>query len=170
MIDNGVYLLGVLFVAIRFIVIATARWRLHAFFALLIAAYGVGLAAHADTGYRRDYHGGFGGLMTSIGLVIVCHVIGVALERSGAAVVLAECAADRRCTAPRSGDEHHWLRRFDPGFCDPALSFWQRSTRRCRAPAFRPVRRRLHSQPAYATPSACHPPRPVGRQCEPAGD
>ena len=92
MINSGPYLLGILIVAVCFIVIATARLRLHAFLALIIAAYGVGLAARMPLQeIAKTIAEGFGGLMTSIGLVIVCGtIIGVFLERSGAAVVMAE--------------------------------------------------------------------------------
>ncbi|NLF37942.1 GntP family permease [bacterium] len=85
-------LLGILVIAVCFIVIATARLRLHAFLALIIAAYGVGIAARMPAAdIAKTITEGFGSLMTSIGLVIVCGtIIGAFLERSGAAVVVAE--------------------------------------------------------------------------------
>ena len=42
---NGPILLVILLVAIGFIILSTARWKLNAFLALLLTAYGVGLAA-----------------------------------------------------------------------------------------------------------------------------
>lgn len=89
---SGPLLLVILAAAIVFIVWGTARFRLHAFLVLLLAAYGVGLAAGMPVlDVAKAVTEGFGNLMTKIGLVIAAGtVIGVMLERSGAAVVMAE--------------------------------------------------------------------------------
>lgn len=86
------YLVFVLFVLIALIVFATAKLKLNPFITLLLAAF---VAAFAYGLPLRDIEatirGGFGSIMGNIGLVIVLGtVIGVILERSGAAISMAE--------------------------------------------------------------------------------
>ncbi|WP_342560395.1 GntP family permease [Psychrobacillus sp. FSL W7-1457] len=82
-----VILLGVVFV-----VVATAVFKLHPFLALLISAFFVGIASGMPLlTVVENVNSGFGGLMTSIGIVIVAGtIIGVILEKSGAAYRMAE--------------------------------------------------------------------------------
>lgn len=82
-----VILLGVIFV-----VVATAIFKLHPFLALLISAFFVGIASGMPLlTVVENVNSGFGGLMTSIGIVIVAGtIIGVILEKSGAAYRMAE--------------------------------------------------------------------------------
>lgn len=89
---SGPVLILILVAAIAFIVWSTAKLKLHPFLALLLTAYGVGLAAGMPiTDIATTINKGFGNLMTSIGLVIVLGtIIGVFLEKSGAAVVMAD--------------------------------------------------------------------------------
>jgi gluconate:H+ symporter, GntP family len=89
---TGPLLIVILVLAIAFIVFSTAKLKLHPFLALVLTALGVGLAAGlAPLKVVQTIAEGFGGLMTSIGLVIVFGtIIGVFLERSGAAVVMAD--------------------------------------------------------------------------------
>jgi GntP family gluconate:H+ symporter len=89
---TGPLLIVILVAAIAFIVFSTARLKLHPFLALVVTAFGVGLAARLPSAeVVQAVAEGFGGLMTSIGLVIVFGtIIGVFLERSGAAIVMAE--------------------------------------------------------------------------------
>lgn len=89
---TGPLLIVILIVAIAFIVFSTAKLKLHPFLALILTAFGVGLAARMPSSQVvQAIAEGFGGLMTSIGLVIVFGtIIGVFLERSGAAVVMAD--------------------------------------------------------------------------------
>jgi len=88
---QGYYLLALLLVAVLFIVLGTARWKLHPFLALLLAAFGVGLfgglpGSETITAITE----GFGGTLGSIGIVIAAGtVIGVMLERSGSTRVIA---------------------------------------------------------------------------------
>ena len=82
----------VLFLIIGFIVIATSKFKLSPFIALLLAAF---IAAFAYGLPLRDIdsiiRNGFGSIMGNIGLVIVLGtLIGVILERSGAAIVMAQ--------------------------------------------------------------------------------
>ncbi|WP_342567006.1 GntP family permease [Psychrobacillus sp. FSL K6-4046] len=82
-----VILLGVVFV-----VVATAVFKLHPFLALLISAFFVGIASGMPLlTVVENVNSGFGGLMASIGIVIVAGtIIGVILEKSGAAYRMAE--------------------------------------------------------------------------------
>lgn len=89
---TGPLLIVILVLAIAFIVFSTAKLKLHPFLALILTAFGVGLAARMPSAQVvQTIAEGFGGLMTSIGLVIVFGtIIGVFLERSGSAVVMAD--------------------------------------------------------------------------------
>ncbi|MGE5576676.1 MAG: GntP family permease [Syntrophothermus sp.] len=89
---QGPMLVVILLVAIAFIILATARLKIHAFLALLITAYGVALAAKMPVlEIAKVIAAGFGGTLTAIGLVIIAGtIIGTFLERSGAALKMAE--------------------------------------------------------------------------------
>ena len=89
--NNGLPLLLSLVGSVIFIVVATTRWKLHPFLALLFAALAVGAGgglAPAQT--LTALTGGFGRTVGSIGIVIACGcIIGLALEKSGCAQVMA---------------------------------------------------------------------------------
>lgn len=89
--NNGTLLLLSLVGSVVFIVVATTRWKLHPFLALLFAALAVGAGgglAPAQT--LTALTGGFGRTVGSIGIVIACGcIIGLALEKSGCAQVMA---------------------------------------------------------------------------------
>lgn len=80
-----------LLLAIAFIVISTAKFKLHPFLALIIAAIGYGLCAgmpFADI--VKSVNNGFGNTVGSIGIVIIAGcIIGTFLEESGGAYVMA---------------------------------------------------------------------------------
>lgn len=82
----------ILIALIAFIVVATSGLRLHPFLVLLFAALAGGLAYGLPAAKVVDTIGsGFGSILGSIGLVIVFGtIIGVILERSGAALTMAE--------------------------------------------------------------------------------
>ena len=84
-------LVVILLVAIGFIVLATSKWKLHPFIALLIAAYGIAFSVGMDSeSIAKTITKGFGGILAYIGIVIVLGtIIGVILEKSGAAVKMA---------------------------------------------------------------------------------
>lgn len=90
--EPGPILLVILAAAILFIIWSTARLKLHPFLALLLTAYGVGLAARMPfPDIAKHISEGFGSILTGIGLVIVAGtIIGVFLEKSGAAIVMAD--------------------------------------------------------------------------------
>lgn len=86
------YLVITLLAVVAFIVLATARLKLHPFLTLLlatfIAAFAFGLPAAE---IAKTITAGFGGILGYIGLVIVLGtIIGIILERSGAAITLAD--------------------------------------------------------------------------------
>jgi len=89
--SREVTLLLSLVAGVAFIVVATTRWKLHPFLALLLAALGVGLGAGLDPAKTlAALTGGFGRTVGAIGIVIACGcIIGTALERSGCAQVMA---------------------------------------------------------------------------------
>jgi len=85
-------LILILVLAIGFIVLATTRWQCHPFFVLLLAAFLVAFAYGIPTEtITQTITSGFGGILGYIGLVIVLGtVIGVILEKSGAALTMAD--------------------------------------------------------------------------------
>ena len=89
---QGGWLLVILAAAILFIIWGTARVGLHAFLVLLLAAYGVGLVAGLPAAdVISAITSGFGGTLSSIGIVIAAGtIIGFILERNGGAKVMAE--------------------------------------------------------------------------------
>ncbi|BBP81746.1 MULTISPECIES: GntP family permease [unclassified Pseudomonas] len=82
----------ILVALIAFIVLSTTRFKLHPFLALLAAAFIAGFAYQVPTGeIVKTITTGFGSILGYIGIVIVLGtVIGVILERSGAAITMAE--------------------------------------------------------------------------------
>lgn len=89
---QGPMLVVILVLAIIFIVLATSKFKLHPFLSLLIASYGLAFAAGMPTDkIATVITGGFGGTLTSIGIVILAGcIIGTILEKSGAAIKMAE--------------------------------------------------------------------------------
>ncbi|HEU4964682.1 MAG TPA: GntP family permease [Bacilli bacterium] len=98
----GPLVLGLLLVCILFIVFATAKWKLHPFLSIISATYLFALGTNligemngvenpiiGDIG--GTITGGFGGIITYIGLVIIFGtLIGKILEKSGAAIKMAD--------------------------------------------------------------------------------
>ncbi|MEQ6359621.1 GntP family permease [Thermoanaerobacter thermohydrosulfuricus] len=89
---SGPYLVFILFLTILFIVIATAKFKLHPFLALIFASYFLAFAAFMPSDKIAGIiTQGFGNTLTSIGIVIIAGVIiGTILEKSGAAITMAE--------------------------------------------------------------------------------
>ncbi|MDH1007330.1 GntP family permease [Pseudomonas nicosulfuronedens] len=83
----------ILLALIAFIVLATTRLKLHPFLALLAAAFIAGFAYQVPSlEIVKTITSGFGAILGYIGIVIVLGtIIGVILERSGAAISMAEC-------------------------------------------------------------------------------
>lgn len=82
----------ILLAVIGFIILATTRLRLHLFLALLLASFLAAFAYRIPAADIADIIGrGFGNVLGYIGLVILLGtVIGIILERSGAAITMAE--------------------------------------------------------------------------------
>ncbi|TDT45757.1 GntP family permease [Fonticella tunisiensis] len=89
---QGPMLILILLLTIIFIVIATSKFKLHPFLSLIVAAYGLAFAAGIPSEKIAEIiTSGFGGTLTSIGIVIISGtIIGTILEKSGAAVKMAE--------------------------------------------------------------------------------
>ena len=89
---DGPILLVILLAAIVFIVLATSKFKLHPFLALLLAAYGIGLSVRMPTlKIASTISSGFGGILAGIGLIIIIGtIIGIILEKSGGAITMAE--------------------------------------------------------------------------------
>ncbi len=86
------WLLIVLLVSVLFIILGTTKLKLHPFIVLLFASYLAGTMAGLPlTRIASTIATGFGNIMAYIGIVIVLGtIIGVILEKSNAAVKLAE--------------------------------------------------------------------------------
>lgn len=82
----------VLVIGVLLIVIATTKFKLHPFLSLLLGTLFVGFTSGMPLDkIVENINSGFGGLMTSIGLVIVFGtIIGTILEKAGAALRMAE--------------------------------------------------------------------------------
>lgn len=89
---HGPMLIVIVLAVIGFIVLATARFKIHPFLALIAAAYLTGFLVRMPLTQLVDtVNSGFGNMMQHIGLVIVAGtLIGVILEKSGAALCMAE--------------------------------------------------------------------------------
>ncbi|MBB2495172.1 GntP family permease [Aquipseudomonas ullengensis] len=85
-------LVMILVALIAFIVLSTTRLKLHPFLALLAAAFIAGFAYQLPSAeIVKTINAGFGNILGYIGIVIVLGtIIGVILERSGAAITMAE--------------------------------------------------------------------------------
>ena len=82
----------ILVIGIAFIVIATSKFNLHPFLALLITAYGIAFFAGIPLKEISSIiTGGFGNTLKSIGLVIIAGtIIGVILEKSNATITISK--------------------------------------------------------------------------------
>lgn len=82
----------VLAIAVLTVLVATSRFRLHPFLVLIGTAYAVAFASGLSlTQVSGAVEDGFGSVLSSIGIVIFASgIIGASLERSGAALVLAD--------------------------------------------------------------------------------
>ena len=86
------WLITLLLLSVLFIIISTAKWKLHPFISLLLAAIGFGLLSGMPLEkINKSIVEGFGGTIGYIGIVIVAGtIIGIFLEKSGGAYTLAE--------------------------------------------------------------------------------
>ena len=91
MTESFIVVLICLVAAIAVIILLTAKWRVHPFFALLIACFLVGLGTQMPfASILNSTKDGFGHIMRSLGLIIVLGTtLGVLLEHSGCTKVMA---------------------------------------------------------------------------------
>ncbi|MDP4130196.1 MAG: GntP family permease [Bacteroidota bacterium] len=89
--NSFLYLFVCLLAGISIIVLLTAKYKVHAFFALIIACFVVGLGVHLPLQAVVDaVKNGFGDIMKSLGLIIVFGTaLGVLLEHNGSTRVMA---------------------------------------------------------------------------------
>ena len=89
---SPLWLMLVLLVSVLFIILGTTKLKLHPFIVLLLAAYFAGaMAGLAMLTIAASISTGFGSIMANIGIVIILGtIIGIILEKSHAAVKLAE--------------------------------------------------------------------------------
>ncbi len=88
----SIWLPVLVLLSIIFVVISTVRWRLHPFLALIFASYLFGLLSGTKfPEIVKSIADGFGGTLSSIGIVIAAGtIIGTFLEKSGGVLSLAE--------------------------------------------------------------------------------
>jgi GntP family gluconate:H+ symporter len=89
---SGLMLILALVITILFIVIVTSKFKMHPFLALILASYLLAFMGGIPTAKVADaINSGFGGTLTSIGIVIIAGcIIGTILEKSGAAIKMAD--------------------------------------------------------------------------------
>lgn len=90
--DSFLYQLAWLIAGIAIIVLLTARYRVHAFFALLISCFVVGLGVQLPMeAIILAVKEGFGNIMKSLGIIIILGTaLGVILEKTGSTRVMAD--------------------------------------------------------------------------------
>lgn len=88
---SSIYLFGVIFLAVLVMIIAISKFKLHPFIVLVVISIAVGLACGLDTvTVINTVKTGFGNILASIGIVILCGtIIGTILEKTGAALTMA---------------------------------------------------------------------------------
>lgn len=91
---SGIWLLLLLAVCIGLLIVGISRWKIHPFLALMGAALLLALFAGVEITAVVDIIGrGFSDVFTSVGLVIILGaVIGTVLEKTGAALTIADAA------------------------------------------------------------------------------
>ena len=91
MADSFIYILVCLLAGIAVIVLLTAKYKVHAFFALILACFVVGSGIQLPLPDVIDaVKDGFGNIMKSLGLIIVLGTtLGVLLEHTGSTKVIA---------------------------------------------------------------------------------
>ena len=89
--SSFIYVLFCLFIGIGVIVLLTAKYRVHAFFALIISCFIVGLSVQLPLPeVVTAIKDGFGNIMKSLALIIVLGTtLGVILEHTGSTAVMA---------------------------------------------------------------------------------
>ncbi len=90
--DTGLLSLIYLVVMVILVILFTGKWKVNAFFVLLAVAFGYGLLIGMPLkDIIANVKAGFGGTLSSIGIVIIAGTImGIILEKTGAALVMTQ--------------------------------------------------------------------------------
>ena len=90
---TGIPLLIAFVIAIALMIVAISKWHIHPFLSIMGVSLLLAIAAGLDIAKIPDIIGaGFSGTFTSIGIVIILGaLVGVLLEKTGAAIKMAEC-------------------------------------------------------------------------------
>ncbi len=90
--EQGIGLLAALVISVLFIILGTSKFKIHPFIVLLLASYIVGFIAGLPAPLiSSTITTGFGNILAYIGIVIILGtIIGVILEKSGAALKMAD--------------------------------------------------------------------------------
>lgn len=90
---TGIWLLIAFVVAIVLMIVAISKWKVHPFLSIMIVSLILALLAIDDiTAIPTIIGQGFSGTFTSIGIVIILGaIVGVLLEKTGAALKMADC-------------------------------------------------------------------------------
>ena len=88
---SGAFMFAVIILSVVAMVLAISKWNQHPFLVLTIIAVVVGLLCGMDTEtVITTVKNGFGNILASIGIVILCGtIIGTVLEKTGAALTMA---------------------------------------------------------------------------------
>lgn len=88
---SGIYMFAVIIIAVILMIVAISKWKQHPFIVLTLVAIIVGLACGIPTEeVISKVKAGFGGILSSIGIVILAGtIIGTILEKTGAALTMA---------------------------------------------------------------------------------
>lgn len=88
---SSFFLFAVIILAVVAMVVAISKFNVHPFIVLVVVAVAVGLVCGLDTvTVVNTVKSGFGDILASIGIVILCGtIIGTILEKTGAALTMA---------------------------------------------------------------------------------
>lgn len=88
---SGIYMAAIIFVAVVAMIIAISKYKQHPFLVMILVSIFVGAASGMPIAkIVSTIKNGFGGILSSIGIVIVAGtIIGTILEKTGAALVMA---------------------------------------------------------------------------------
>ena len=88
---SGLFIFGVIFLSVVCMVVAISKFNMHPFLVLTVIAVLVGLVSGLPAADVVDtVKSGFGNILASIGIVILCGtIIGTILEKTGAALTMA---------------------------------------------------------------------------------
>ncbi|MBR1552939.1 MAG: GntP family permease [Schwartzia sp.] len=88
---SGAFMAAVIVAAVVVMIVAISKWKQHPFIVMILVSVAVGLICGMPAAdVVKTVKNGFGGILSSIGIVIVAGtIIGTILEKTGAALVMA---------------------------------------------------------------------------------